>query len=102
EILARQHFEGLAPMAASAGVRMELLTGRDKGRERARKLADLAGRQIDILIGTHAVFQKDVVFADLRLAVIDEQHRFGVAQRMALGEKGERADILVMTATPIP
>ncbi|MFN3954567.1 MAG: ATP-dependent DNA helicase RecG [Pararhodobacter sp.] len=102
EILARQHFEGLAPMAASAGVRMELLTGRDKGRDRARKLADLAGGQIDILIGTHAVFQKDVAFADLRLAVIDEQHRFGVAQRMALGEKGERADILVMTATPIP
>ena len=102
EILARQHFEGLAPMAASAGVRMELLTGRDKGRERARKLGDLAGGMIDILIGTHAVFQKDVTFADLRLAVIDEQHRFGVAQRMALGEKGARADILVMTATPIP
>lgn len=102
EILARQHFEGLAPMAASAAVRITLLTGRDKGRERARKLADLAGGMIDILIGTHAVFQRDVAFADLRLAVIDEQHRFGVAQRMALGEKGARADVLVMTATPIP
>ena len=102
EILARQHFEGLAPMAASAGVRIELLTGRDKGRERARKLGDLAGGRIDILIGTHAVFQKDVAFRDLRLAVIDEQHRFGVAQRMALGEKGARAHVLVMTATPIP
>jgi ATP-dependent DNA helicase RecG len=102
EILARQHFEGLAPMAAAAGVRIELLTGRDKGRERARKLGDLAGGQIDILIGTHAVFQKDVAFSDLRLAVIDEQHRFGVAQRMALGEKGARAHVLVMTATPIP
>ena len=102
EILARQHFEGLAPMAAQAGVRIEILTGRDKGRERARKLADLAGGLIDILIGTHAVFQRDVVFGDLRLAVIDEQHRFGVAQRMALGEKGARADVLVMTATPIP
>ena len=102
EILARQHFEGLAPMAASAGVRIELLTGRDKGRERARKLGDLAGGRIDILIGTHAVFQKDVAFSDLRLAVIDEQHRFGVAQRMALGEKGARAHVLVMTATPIP
>lgn len=102
EILARQHFEGLAPMAASAGVRIELLTGRDKGRERARKLGGLAGGQIDILIGTHAVFQKDVAFSDLRLAVIDEQHRFGVAQRMALGEKGARAHVLVMTATPIP
>ncbi|MCC5986480.1 MAG: ATP-dependent DNA helicase RecG [Pararhodobacter sp.] len=102
EILARQHFDGLAPMAASAGVRIELLTGRDKGRERARKLADLAGGLIDILIGTHAVFQRDVTFADLRLAVIDEQHRFGVAQRMALGEKGAQVDVLVMTATPIP
>ncbi len=102
EILARQHAEGIAPMAAAAGVRVALLTGRDKGRERAKKLADLASGFIDILIGTHAVFQKDVEFADLRLAVIDEQHRFGVAQRMALGEKGYRPDVLVMTATPIP
>ena len=102
EILARQHAEGIAPMAAQAGVRVELLTGRDKGRERARKLSDLASGFIDILIGTHAVFQKDVAFRDLRLAVIDEQHRFGVAQRMALGEKGHRVDVLVMTATPIP
>ncbi|KPQ08079.1 MAG: ATP-dependent DNA helicase RecG [Rhodobacteraceae bacterium HLUCCA12] len=102
EILARQHFEGLAPMAASAGVRMAILTGRDKGRERAAKLADLAGGLIDILVGTHAVFQPDVTFHDLRLAVIDEQHRFGVAQRMALGAKGARAHVLVMTATPIP
>lgn len=102
EILTRQHFEGLAPMAASAGVRIEILTGRDKGRERVRKLSDLAAGLIDILIGTHAVFQKDVAFRDLRLAVIDEQHRFGVAQRMALGSKGVRAHVLVMTATPIP
>jgi len=102
EILARQHLEALAPLAASAGVRVELLTGRDKGRERARKLADLAGGLIDILIGTHALFQRDVAFRDLRLAVIDEQHRFGVAQRMALGEKGAAVDVLVMTATPIP
>ena len=102
EILARQHAEGIAPMAAQAGVRVALLTGRDKGRERAKKLSDLAAGFIDILIGTHAVFQKDVNFRDLRLAVIDEQHRFGVAQRMALGEKGHRVDVLVMTATPIP
>jgi len=102
EILARQHLQGLAPMAARAGVRIEILTGRDKGRERAAKLADLAGGLIDILIGTHAVFQADVAFRDLRLAVIDEQHRFGVAQRLALGDKGAAADILVMTATPIP
>lgn len=102
EILARQHHEGLAPLAASAGVRLELLTGRDKGAERARKLADLAEGRIHILVGTHAVFQKDVQFHDLRLAIIDEQHRFGVAQRMELGAKGEATDTLVMTATPIP
>lgn len=102
EILARQHLESLAPLAAAAGVRLEILTGRDKGAERAAKLADLAAGAIPLLVGTHAVFQKDVAFADLRLAVIDEQHRFGVAQRMALGEKGHRADVLVMTATPIP
>jgi ATP-dependent DNA helicase RecG len=102
EILVRQHVDGLAPLAATAGVRIDSLTGRDKGRERARKLAALAGGTLDILIGTHAIFQQDVGFHDLRLAVIDEQHRFGVAQRMALGAKGENVDTLVMTATPIP
>ncbi|MGA0542960.1 ATP-dependent DNA helicase RecG [Neotabrizicola sp. VNH66] len=102
EILARQHHEGLAPLAAAAGVRLELLTGRDRGADRAAKLADLAAGRIGILVGTHAVFQKDVEFQDLRLAVIDEQHRFGVAQRMELGAKGQAADVLVMTATPIP
>ncbi len=102
EILARQHMEALAPLARAAGVRLESLTGRDKGAERAAKLADLAAGRIDILLGTHAVFQKDVVFHDLRLAVVDEQHRFGVAQRMELGAKGRAADVLVMTATPIP
>ena len=102
EILARQHHEGLAPLAAAAGVRLEILTGRDKGGERAAKLRDLVEGRIQILVGTHAVFQKDVAFHDLRLAVIDEQHRFGVAQRMELGAKGQAADVLVMTATPIP
>lgn len=102
EILARQHFAGLEPLAAAAGVRLELLTGRDKGAERAEKLRDLAEGRIAVLVGTHAVFQKDVVFADLRLAVVDEQHRFGVAQRMELGAKGAATDTLVMTATPIP
>ncbi|HSF63669.1 MAG TPA: ATP-dependent DNA helicase RecG [Paracoccaceae bacterium] len=102
EILARQHMEGLAPLAAAAGVRVELLTGRDKGAERAAKLADLAAGRIHVLVGTHAVFQKDVHFHDLRLAVVDEQHRFGVAQRMELGAKGIATDVLVMTATPIP
>ncbi len=102
EVLARQHLLGLAPLAQAAGIRLECLTGRDKGRERAEKLADLRAGKIDVLIGTHAVFQPEVTFADLRLAVIDEQHRFGVAQRLALGEKGEAVDVLVMTATPIP
>lgn len=102
EILARQHFEGLAPLARAAGVRLELLTGRDRGGERQAKLADLAAGRIPILVGTHAVFQKDVHFQDLRLAVVDEQHRFGVTQRMELGAKGAAADVLVMTATPIP
>ena len=102
EILARQHFSGLEPLAAAAGVRLVLLTGRDKGAERAQKLAGLASGAVQILVGTHAVFQKDVQFHDLRLAVVDEQHRFGVAQRMELGAKGAAADVLVMTATPIP
>ncbi|MCT8328744.1 ATP-dependent DNA helicase RecG [Albidovulum sediminis] len=102
EILARQHLEGLRPLAESAGVRLEILTGRDRGAERAAKLSDLAEGRIGVLVGTHAVFQKDVAFHDLRLAIIDEQHRFGVAQRMELGGKGQAADVLVMTATPIP
>jgi ATP-dependent DNA helicase RecG len=102
EILARQHLEGLRPFAEAAGVVLEILTGRDKGGERAAKLEALAEGRIHILVGTHAVFQKDVHFRDLRLAVIDEQHRFGVAQRMELGAKGRGADVLVMTATPIP
>lgn len=102
EILARQHLEGLRPLAESAGVVLELLTGRDKGTERAAKLRALARGDIQILVGTHAVFQADVQFADLRLAVVDEQHRFGVRQRMELGRKGAAADVLVMTATPIP
>ncbi len=102
EILARQHLEGLHPLATDAGVRIEVLTGRDKGRDRAAKLDALAKGEIDILVGTHAVFQKDVHFHDLRLAVIDEQHRFGVRQRLELGAKGEAVDVLVMTATPIP
>ena len=102
EILARQHMEGLAPLAAAAGVRLDILTGRDKGAERAAKLEALASGAIDILVGTHAVFQADVAFADLRLAIVDEQHRFGVRQRLELGRKGKKADILVMTATPIP
>ncbi|MCT4558004.1 MAG: ATP-dependent DNA helicase RecG [Pelagimonas sp.] len=102
EILARQHLEGLQPMAEEAGVVLELLTGRDKGAERQNKLNALARGDIQILVGTHAVFQEDVSFQDLRLAIVDEQHRFGVRQRLLLGRKGAGADVLVMTATPIP
>ncbi|SPJ29753.1 ATP-dependent DNA helicase RecG [Falsiruegeria mediterranea] len=102
EILARQHLEALQPLAEDAGVVLELLTGRDKGAERRAKLAALERGDIQILVGTHAVFQADVAFDDLRLAIIDEQHRFGVRQRMELAKKGVGADVLVMTATPIP
>ncbi|QHQ34510.1 ATP-dependent DNA helicase RecG [Algicella marina] len=102
EILARQHLEALVPLAEAAGVRLEVLTGRDKGESRAAKMAALAAGEIGILVGTHALFSRDVVFADLRLAVVDEQHRFGVRQRMDLGAKGAAVDVLVMTATPIP
>ncbi|MGB0498830.1 MAG: ATP-dependent DNA helicase RecG [Rubricella sp.] len=102
EILARQHLESLAPLAEAAGLRVEILTGRDKGADRAAKLGALAAGEIGLLVGTHALFSEDVAFADLRLAVIDEQHRFGVHQRMSLGAKGQAVDILVMTATPIP
>ena len=102
EILARQHLNGLRPLAEEAGVVIEILTGRDSGRERAAKLKALADGDISILVGTHALFQRDVIFQDLRLAVVDEQHRFGVAQRLELGRKSVAADVLVMTATPIP
>ena len=102
EILARQHLEGLQPLAEDAGVVLELLTGRDKGKDRVAKLAALERGDIQILVGTHAVFQPDVIFKDLRIAIVDEQHRFGVRQRLELGKKGRNADVLVMTATPIP
>jgi ATP-dependent DNA helicase RecG len=102
EILAQQHLAGLRPLAEQAGIVLESLTGRDKGSERKAKLEALASGKIHILVGTHAVFQKTVMFNDLRLAVIDEQHRFGVRERMDLGAKGKAVDILVMTATPIP
>lgn len=102
EILARQHLETLGPIGAQAGVRIALLTGRDKGAGRREKLERLKRGEIDLLIGTHALIQDDVEFADLGLVIIDEQHRFGVEQRAALAAKGWRADLLVMTATPIP
>ncbi|HEY4115466.1 MAG TPA: ATP-dependent DNA helicase RecG [Rhizomicrobium sp.] len=103
EILARQHMIALEPLAKAAGVRMAILTGRDRGPVRDQTLALLADGKLDILIGTHALFSEDVAFRDLALAVVDEQHRFGVHQRMKLQGKGELpVDVLVMTATPIP
>ena len=102
EILARQHLDSLRPLAEAAGISLDILTGRDKGAERAEKLMALKRGAIQVLVGTHALFQKDVEFHDLRLAIVDEQHRFGVAQRMELAAKGVTADMLVMTATPIP
>ncbi len=102
EILARQHFATLTALAKDVEVEIALLTGREKGRAREDILARLEAGKIGILIGTHALFQEGVSFRDLRLAVIDEQHRFGVEQRIALSEKGRGVDILVMTATPIP
>jgi ATP-dependent DNA helicase RecG len=102
EILARQHYDTIAPLAEAAGVRLAVLTGRDKGKAREQTLAALAAGEIDILVGTHALIQKDVDFADLGVAVIDEQHRFGVHQRMNIQAKGEGVHVLVMTATPIP
>jgi len=102
EILARQHFSTIAPLAKAAGIRLAILTGREKGRERAELLSALAAGDLDLLVGTHALFQDEVAFRDLALAVVDEQHRFGVHQRLALARKGQAVDLLVLTATPIP
>ena len=102
EILARQHFATIARLAPAAGIRLAILTGRERGRERAEILSALAAGDIDLIVGTHALFQDDVAFHDLALAVVDEQHRFGVHQRLALTRKGEAVDLLVLTATPIP
>jgi ATP-dependent DNA helicase RecG len=103
EILARQHGASLAQMLDGTSVTLAVLTGRDKGKARQSILARLAAGEIDILVGTHAVFQDSVEYHNLGLAVVDEQHRFGVHQRLMLARKGKkRPDLLVMTATPIP
>jgi ATP-dependent DNA helicase RecG len=102
EILARQHYERLAPLLAPAGIGAALLTGRAKASERAALHEKIAAGVIDIVVGTHALITDSLAFRDLGLAVVDEQHRFGVQQRFALGAKGEAVDVLVMTATPIP
>ncbi len=102
EILARQHEETLRPWLEACGVRFVTLTGRDKGAARETLLQQIRNGAAQIVIGTHAIFQDSVAFDDLGLAVIDEQHRFGVHQRLQLSSKGKGTDVLVMTATPIP
>jgi ATP-dependent DNA helicase RecG len=102
EILARQHIKTIAPLAERAGLRVAILTGREKGKERRDILARLESGEIDFLIGTHALIQDDVLFKALALAVVDEQHRFGVRERLALTAKGDAVDVLVLSATPIP
>ncbi|WP_067734766.1 ATP-dependent DNA helicase RecG [Novosphingobium naphthalenivorans] len=103
EILARQHFETLRKMLEGTGVEIALLTGRDKGRAREAILMGLVDGSIRIVVGTHAIFQDAVEYRNLALVVIDEQHRFGVGQRLMLARKGRRTPhTLAMTATPIP
>jgi ATP-dependent DNA helicase RecG len=102
ELLVRQHARTIAPLADAAGIRIAVLTGRERGREREETVAGLASGDIDLVVGTHAIFQAGVEFRDLGLVVVDEQHRFGVHQRFALTSKGKATDVLVMTATPIP
>jgi ATP-dependent DNA helicase RecG len=102
EILARQHIKTIAPLADRAGLRVAILTGREKGKERRDILERLEAGDIDLLVGTHALIQDDVVFKALALAVVDEQHRFGVRERLTLTSKGDAVDVLVLSATPIP
>src|SRR6201996_6653302 len=102
EILARQHVKTITPLAEAAGLTVAILTGREKGKERRDILARLEADEIDFLVGTHALIQDDVIFKSLALAVVDEQHRFGVRERLALPGKGEAVDVLVLSATPIP
>ncbi len=102
EILAQQHIKTITAFADALGIETAVLTGRHKGKTRQEILAKIASGDAKIIIGTHALFQDDVVYRDLALAVVDEQHRFGVQQRLTLAAKGKGCDILVMTATPIP
>nr|WP_207747549.1 ATP-dependent DNA helicase RecG [Pelagibacterium limicola] len=102
ELLASQHFRTLQPIAEKAGLRIVLMTGKMPAAERRKAVEGLASGAIHIAVGTHALFQAGVEFLNLGLTVVDEQHRFGVHQRLALSEKGHKTDLLVMTATPIP
>lgn len=102
EILARQHLQTIQPIADQAGLRVAALTGRDKGKARKTILEAVKNREIDILVGTHALLEDEVLFPNLGCVIIDEQHRFGVEQRLSLMQKNNGIDMLVMTATPIP
>ena len=102
EVLARQHFESFSTMLEKYGVRIVLLTGSIKGRQRKETLAKIESHEADVIIGTHALIQEKVIYAKLALVITDEQHRFGVKQREKLADKGSEPHILVMSATPIP
>src|SRR5260370_15614744 len=102
ELLARQHYATVARIAEAAGGTLALLTGRDGQKQKKQTLQRRADGAVQLVVGTHALGQEEVEFADLALAVVDEQHRFGVHQRMALSSKAQAVDLLVMTATPIP
>jgi ATP-dependent DNA helicase RecG len=102
EILARQHFASMQPLCEKAGIRLALMTGKDTQKERRIRQEQLDAGEIDLVVGTHALFQGSVAFRNLGMVVVDEQHRFGVHQRLALSAKGQGVDVLVMTATPIP
>ncbi|WP_422376466.1 ATP-dependent DNA helicase RecG [Roseibium sp.] len=102
EILARQHYASMKPLCDKAGIRLALMTGKDSQKERRNRQEQLDAGDIDLVVGTHALFQGSVTFRNLGMVVVDEQHRFGVHQRLALSSKGQGVDVLVMTATPIP
>ncbi|WP_068312169.1 ATP-dependent DNA helicase RecG [Polycladidibacter hongkongensis] len=102
DILARQHYASMLPLCEAAGLRIAVLSGKDTAKTKREIGAALASGEIDVIVGTHALFQSTVEFALLGLVVVDEQHRFGVHQRLALSQKGQGVDVLVMTATPIP
>ena len=101
-ILAYQHFENITNLLKKTDVKVIILTGKDKGKERVKKLEEIANGSADIIIGTHSLIQDTVIFKKLGLAIIDEQHRFGVYQRMVFNHKNQKPNILVMSATPIP
>ncbi|MCF6327757.1 MAG: ATP-dependent DNA helicase RecG [Devosiaceae bacterium] len=102
ELLANQHFATLKPLCDSIGLNVVLVTGKMRAAARREALEKITSGDADIIVGTHALFQTDISFFDLGLSVVDEQHRFGVHQRLALSKKGQKSDLLVMTATPIP